>query len=516
MYIGTKGNVVCIASCSVTSVAVDLYRSWFHHQAYHPLFESGNSPAMLLLWLLFSSTLASNDSHQNTDRPPVEHSQISSPRLSEYLISLEKSLLEGDDHEDSGHIPDASYYSAYDIPTSSSWPLLTPDHSYSSVPQSQQYTCYESTHGANASADGDMVDELLNQPGEVCFNIPYEEDLTMQTTDISGSADLQMYISSSSNATDRSHWPAFRASRWQHSISVDEVAYIHDRLTASWPKEISEQRAKKQVSNVAKWLDANPDMVKALAKGDEKAWQIVIGRSMPVVSKRVKSSSAYREGRVYMTTPIWLSRPIVSSKKLSIIQRLSRHWHGASETLVTSRLRQYTESFGKISSPEPLLEDDKMKFRIAADAIFCEGAPHGQRNVGASDDDLLHQYSEQYSVPVEGEEGRAAKIIKDPRVRSNAARYQTGQSWLESMRLDEIAKIHRAIKVHWIDKIDPRMWHAALIRANEILETDANLLDRVKRGDKSAAFIVAKECVKSRYMKETDSSHSGTHRLSPR
>lgn len=382
----------------------------------------------------------------------------------------------------SGMMDNEGYLPSYPTSQASSDTLAySADHHYTTSLTSQPPVTVKMDEVSNAT---------LQQPSEYVFDQAHYASYSGISKGESSAPPRRLF------------WPPFPPFSWQYKLLKSQVEKIHERITNPWPKSISDRQAKRQLQNVSKWLNSHEDIVAQLTKGDEKVWKMVIERSMPNLYEPAPKPPLRRGRNVCMLEPVWLARPILSTRKDYIVHRLSQHWNGVSDSLVQNRLIAYAGKFGKVSSPEPLLEDDQVRFVIAADAIFCEAAPHGHRNVGAGDDDILHQFSEEYSVPVEGEIGKAAKLPKESiRFSADAARFHTGQSWLDTMPLIQIDKIHKAIRSHWKDRANFYVIDEAFAEVNELLEHDEMLLDRLKKGDKSAAYNVARRCMKPFFMK---------------
>lgn len=279
-----------------------------------------------------------------------------------------------------------------------------------------------------------------------------------------------------------------------------QIARILDRLAQSWPTDINNAVLEAHISRVRAWLNSHRQIVRRLLDDDQATWKSITRMCRPEAETGDKTKRKYRK-IIHMTNPIWLAKPILSTRKAYIVNRLREYWGCKSDMNVSTRLLKYAEAFGVIQSPEPLLEPDHDRFKIAADAIYWPGGHHSIKHLNASPNDLLHQYSETYSVA--SEDGTVTHIPKpQTSTRVTAYRYHSGQKWLEHMEYKDIAKIQNAIKAHWERGLASRYAFDRFLLVNEFLEHDTERLEQIKRGDKeAAAFVAARTRTKADYQK---------------
>lgn len=274
---------------------------------------------------------------------------------------------------------------------------------------------------------------------------------------------------------------------WQNKLLREQFDYIYERLSHNWPSDLPDEVRKRINRYASKWLQYNGNVVKSLLENDEATWQHFIDKWNPTVVAVEKRKQSHRLEKVRMVTMRWLDKSILSTSKNKILDRLSAHWNGCSHGLVHSRLNVYADLFGSISSPEPLLSNDKETFLNAADAIYCPSALPGQRHVNASQDDLLHQ-REDASVSSQPSVPRAGFL------RLGAARYNSGESWMDEKTPDEIAKIQNAVRSYWVENLTKRSVNRAFLRVNSFLEKNKGYIKMIEDGDKAISWLVAKEC----------------------
>lgn len=307
-------------------------------------------------------------------------------------------------------------------------------------------------------------------------------------------------ISDEDHANVQNYQPHLPRFKWQHGLLKYQIEYINKRLWATWPKGFkNREKIDRHVYNVSKWLGSHPEYVLLMLEGDELTWNKVIITCMFDPNREKKVSAPRKRNRLLMTHPIWMASPLLSSKVEKIFTRLRGHWNGVSLQIVRSRLTEYADRFGPIQSPEPLLGDDGTSFQAAADAIYSEGAPRGHRNVGASKTDLLHRNTSD-GDPSAGP-STVTETPKTPRLKPENPRYHSGESWMNTMTLEDVAAIHSAIRLHWRDRISDRILTPAYLAANQYLQQHEEILTRIQQGDASAAYIVARMVIKPRYWK---------------
>lgn len=287
--------------------------------------------------------------------------------------------------------------------------------------------------------------------------------------------------------------PGFPNRGRQADYLKEDVDRIYARLSDTWPRHFSPEIISYQARYASRFLRKHPDFIQALIDNDDMTWDIFI-RTMEIKPKLKKNKyTGNRKGPNHKVDLTWLAEPMVHFQKERIIERLSEYWNGADRKLVNARLLRYAGMFGAITSPGPLLEDDEEVFEKAANTIFCENDGKSQRHSKMDKKDSLHQGHQ----TIVGEGSSSHTITRKSRfMRLDAARFTSGQEWMKSRTPSEIAAVHDAIRAHLIDKLSKPTLHSIFIKANEMLEGNERLLDRIEAKEEYAAWYVASNCVK--------------------
>lgn len=280
--------------------------------------------------------------------------------------------------------------------------------------------------------------------------------------------------------------PGFPPAQWQYRYLKDQVKWLFDKLAESWPDRVQGKVLDAHINRVNKWLAVNPGIVSALMEDDLTTWEQVKLHCLLDVNRQVAPRRSESKKKIKMIPLAWLARPILSDKKDFIIERLARHWGMDKGKEVHPRINRYVAKFGPITSPAPLWEANEDSFRRAADAIYCKDAPYGHRMVGAGDDDILHQ-----DQPEDDASFNMDILQTTKRLRVNAARYHSGQAWLDEKTFEEIAAVQDTVRIYWEIEIDHKVMLDCFLMVNDFLENHRRMIDRILEGDQEAASYVA-------------------------
>lgn len=299
----------------------------------------------------------------------------------------------------------------------------------------------------------------------------------------------------------------FASVSWTRGLSKAKRDNLYAQVTYAWPTDLDLRIAKRWDSSLSKWLGKDPYLIQGLLSGNEKSFREVWewcqpGKMAARSMKRAGSSTAKRTRT--MTNRLvevkWLAGKIFYDDKTKIVSRLSDFWEGTSKAATYSRLINYTNTYGVIQSPEPLLSDDKDEFEYAASLIAIGPIDNKRavRHVDAGENDILHQYSAQYSkygdiIALQ------SQSLKQDQIRLTAKRYTSGQAWLHNLSPSQIDLIHNLIASHWIDNLYRHKKSEYFVVANEYLGSHPNSLMRLKQGDDQEAWQIARAIAEKPY-----------------
>lgn len=286
--------------------------------------------------------------------------------------------------------------------------------------------------------------------------------------------------------------PGLRCMRWQKGIPKGIIEEIYKRISAQWPKDLPMDTVRKYDYSTSRMFNRHPDLLKGVLMGNEAAWKDVLAWSKGDMMKaRATSYGAIAKTRTRHTlvTVNWLAGKILTDDRDRILDRLSEYWGGLNRKTIYMRLLYYSMDFGKVQSPEPLLSKDDDTFQKAADIIWTKHRARQQRHPEAGKYDILHQYSPQYSVL--DENGHLATIpVEKIQSRPTAARYNTGQAWLDESAIEQIDLVHNGIASQMNAGLHHKRVKENLMLANAYLEDRRDLLEAIIGGHTEAALQV--------------------------
>lgn len=455
------------------------------------MIESRCRAALFLLLVQMTRAASDRDYHYTGDHNSnTDYNMIPSHHVNPYDVMLESGhFLRQDSLEDIiDNFDPNSYQDLLDLPFalegSGTQELfetsLEPSDSTLSQRSIQRYMCHAAPSSSRA-----LPETVFDEESEEYMHLlesstqqlePYESITGLTYPTLKG----------------RPIRPSFPVRGWQTDLRQEDVKRIYDRLSSTWSSHLPPATIAYQAQCASTYLQRYPEIVTGLVAGDENIWKAFIKRMKirPMVERFRYTTD--RSTMTHMVDLAWLAKPMLYSKKESILNRLSHHWNDAPRKLVNSRLAHYTENFGAITSPEPLLSNDHEAFVAAANAIFCETQPKSKRHVGASRHDILHQ--NQDSAGVEAGNQYVPRKLKYHRL--NAGRFTSGQDWMKDKSPGEIAKIHDAIGSNIVDTVSTPTLHNIFIAANKYLEGHKDVIEKIEEGDQHAAWKVARLCVK--------------------
>lgn len=308
-----------------------------------------------------------------------------------------------------------------------------------------------------------------------------------------------------------------------HKIEPEHRDRVHKALSDSWPRNLDKETRRKWNRLLGAYIHVNPRILLNMFDGDRSAWEEALQWSAPEemmkrcdfdayhrdISDEEPEEEAAKDANPGTDTrwvgAAWLAGKIACEDRNTLLTRLLLHWPGATGAAVNSRLLQYAKAFGKIQSPEPLLASDHETFRIAADHVAI--GPVGRRyfkilrHPDAGPDDMLHQYSPQYSILSPDGTFQRIDVVKTQR-RPTARRYHTGQGWLQGITMDEIDRVHDLVASHWVPTISNQDKAHQFALLNEQMQQNKGALQDIKDGNDKVAWRFARAiAAKNSHMK---------------
>lgn len=287
---------------------------------------------------------------------------------------------------------------------------------------------------------------------------------------------------------------------WQKNLSREKIREIHKRIISHWPPDLDTIIARRWDRYASRHLNRHPEIVQGILRNDLRVWQQLFKWCTPEAmdrrsrkyGKQSRLTKDEKKRYLYTMSVHWMAGSISHDERDKIVNRLSQEWKGITPLAVQNRLNTYAGHCGKIQSPEPLLGDDEILFKKAAEIIFFSSdGRRGDLHPEAGSNDILHQYSPTYSIMTP--EGHLAHIPYERKHRRpSAKRYHTMHSWLDKLTTAQIDYVHNAIAAHWVEELTVPRRGSYFVRVNEFIEQDTGVEERILGGDDEAAWRLAR------------------------